>query len=39
MEGRVAQDHHVLFELPNQLLKGVIRDMGGRTIPRDDQPH
>src|SRR5438128_9154196 len=27
MKGRVAQDNHALFELPNQPLKGVICDI------------
>src|SRR6266581_104945 len=38
MEGRVAQDDHPLFELSNEPLKGVICDMGGGTLPPDDQP-
>jgi hypothetical protein len=31
-------DNHAPVTLPNQPLKGVIRDMGGGTLPRDDQP-
>src|SRR5258706_8650120 len=34
MEGRITQDYHVFFALPNQPLKGVIRDIGGRKKPR-----
>ena len=34
MEGGIAQDNHLLFKLPNQPLKGVIRHIGGRTVPR-----
>jgi len=34
MEAGVAQDNHALFKLPNQPLKGVIRDIGGGTLPR-----
>ena len=37
MEGGIAQDNHLLFKLPNQPLKGVIRDIGGGTLPRDHQ--
>ena len=37
MEGRVAQDNHALFELANQPLQGVIRDIGGGALPCDDQ--
>src|SRR5207237_7113889 len=37
METGVAQDNHLLFELPNQPLKGVIRDIGGGTRPPHDQ--
>ena len=36
MEGRITQDYHAFFALPNQPLKGVIRDVGGRTCPRHD---
>src|SRR3989442_1567536 len=32
------QDNHALFKLANEPLKGIIRDMGGRTLPRHDQP-
>src|SRR6266852_4845524 len=31
------QDNHALFKLPNQPLKGVIRDLGGGTRSRADQ--
>ena len=37
MEGHITQNNHALFALPNQLLKGVIRDIGGRTLPRYHQ--
>jgi hypothetical protein len=37
MESRITQDNHTFFKLPNQPLKGVIRDMGGGTLPCDDQ--
>ena len=36
MEGRITQDDHAFFALPNQLLKGVIRDIGRVTRPRHD---
>jgi len=35
MEARITQDDHALFELPNQPLEGVIRDIGSRTRPPD----
>jgi hypothetical protein len=38
MEGGITQDDHLFFTLANQPLKGGIRDIGGRTIPRHDQP-
>src|SRR6266446_9367425 len=38
MEAGVAQDDHLLFKLPNEPLKGVIRDIGGGTRPPHDQP-
>src|SRR5437667_7799785 len=38
MEGRVAQDDHPFFELSNEPLKGVLCDIGGGTLPPDDQP-
>ena len=38
MEGGIAQDNHLFFKLANQPLKGLIRDIGGRTLPRHDQP-
>src|SRR6266852_5557146 len=38
MEGGIAQDNHLLFKLSNEPLKGVIRNIGGGTLPRDDQP-
>src|SRR6266487_2645482 len=37
MEAGVAQDDHPLFKLPNEPLKGGIRDIGRGTVPRDDQ--
>src|SRR6266571_5777547 len=37
MEAGITQDDHAFFELPNQPLKGVIRDIGGGTRPRNDQ--
>src|SRR5215510_7654646 len=36
MEGGVAQDNHLVFNLPHQPLKGVIRDIGGGTCPSHD---
>src|SRR5947207_4191677 len=38
MEGGITQDNHALFELPNEPLKGVIRDISGGTRPPHDQP-
>src|SRR5712664_4000766 len=38
MEAGVTQDNHLFFELSNQPLKGVIRNIGRGTLPRDDQP-
>src|SRR2546427_3297068 len=38
MEAGVAQDDHTLFKLPNEPLKGIIRDIGGITRPRHHQP-
>ena len=37
MEGGIAQNNHALFKLPNEPLKGVIRDIGGGTLPRHHQ--
>ncbi len=38
MGGDSTQDHHALFKLPNEPLQGVIRDLGGGTLPRHNQP-
>src|SRR5438128_11617999 len=38
MEARIAQDDHTFFELANEPLKGVIRDIRGGTCPPHDQP-
>src|SRR5438128_142849 len=38
MEAGITQDYHLFCKLLNQPLKGVIRDIGGRTLPRHDQP-
>ena len=38
MEGGIAQDNHLCFDLSNQPLKRVVRDIGGGTRPPDDQP-
>src|SRR5712691_6747534 len=38
MEGGITQDNHLFFALSNQPLKGVIRDIGGGTRPRHNQP-
>src|SRR4029434_4577524 len=38
MKAGVAQDNHALFNLANEPLKGVIRDIGGGTRPSHDQP-
>src|SRR6266446_3644381 len=37
MEAGVTQDNHLFFELSNEPLKGVIRDIGGGTLPCHDQ--
>src|SRR6266436_2755183 len=37
MEAGMTQDNHAFFELPNEPLKGVIRDIGGVTRPRHHQ--
>jgi hypothetical protein len=37
MEGGITQDNHTLCKPPNEPLKGVIRDIGGGTVPRDNQ--
>ena len=37
MEAGIAQDDHLCFELANEPLEGVIRDMGSPTRPRDHQ--
>ena len=37
MKGRITQDNHLFFKLPNEPLKGVIRNIGGGTLPRHDQ--
>jgi len=38
MKGRITQDNHLFFKLPNEPLKGVIRDIGRGTVPSHDQP-
>src|SRR5438093_6663180 len=38
MEAGITQDNHALLTLPNQPLKGVIRDIGRGTCPPHDQP-
>src|SRR5262249_25583861 len=38
MKGRITQDNHLVFTLPNEPLKGVIRDIGRGTVPPHDQP-
>src|SRR5215471_2425574 len=38
MEGGITQDNHPLFELLNEPLKSVIRDIRGGTVPRHDEP-
>ena len=38
MKGRITQDNHLFFKLPNEPLKGVIRDIGRGTLPSHDQP-
>ena len=37
MEGGITQDNHAFLELPNEPLKGVIRDIGGGTRPPHHQ--
>src|SRR5712671_1901413 len=37
IEAGVTQDNHLFFELSNEPLKGVIRDIGGGTLPCHDQ--
>jgi hypothetical protein len=37
MKGRITQDNHLFFKLPNEPLKGVIRNIGGGTLLRHDQ--
>src|SRR2546426_11058151 len=36
MESGITQDNHAFFELSNEPLKGIIRDIGGGTLPRHD---
>src|SRR5215475_10206028 len=38
MEGGITQDNHMAINLPNEPLKGVIRHIGGGTVPPHDQP-
>src|SRR5256885_8361070 len=38
MESGITQDNHLVFKLPHEPLKCVIRDIGGGTPPPDDQP-
>src|SRR5262245_14116134 len=38
MKTGVAQDNHLLFELPNEPLKGIVRHIGCVTCPTHDQP-
>src|SRR5262247_2722288 len=38
MESGITQDNHVLFELPNQPLEGIVCDISGGTVPPHDQP-
>jgi hypothetical protein len=38
MEGGITQDNHALFELPNQPLKGIVRNIGRGTGPPHHQP-
>jgi hypothetical protein len=38
METGITQDNHALLKLPNQPLKGIIRDIGGGTRPGHYQP-
>src|SRR5207245_10648358 len=37
MEASVAQDNHLLFELSNEPLKGIVRHIGRVTCPPDNQ--
>src|SRR5438552_16185099 len=39
MNSGITEDNHALLILPNQPLKGVIRDIGRGTCPRYHQPH
>src|SRR5436309_1638398 len=32
------QDNHLFFKLANQVLKGIVCDIGRGTCPRDHQP-
>jgi hypothetical protein len=38
MEGGITQDNHLFFKLANQVLKGIVCDIGRGTCPRDHQP-
>ena len=38
MKGRITQDNHLVFTLPNEPLKGIIGDIGRGTVPPHDQP-
>ena len=38
MQSRITQDNHLFFNLANEPLKGVIRDIGRVTCPPHDQP-
>jgi len=38
MKGGITQDNHPSVKWSNQPLKGVIRDIGGGTLPPHDQP-
>ena len=37
MEGGITQDNHLLFELPNEGLKCLVRDIGRGTLPGHHQ--
>jgi hypothetical protein len=37
MEAGITQDDHLFFDLPNEPLTRVVRDIGGGTRPPDDQ--
>src|SRR5262249_45023230 len=37
MAAHIAQDNHAVFVLSNEPLKGVIRHVGGGTLPGDHQ--